>query len=309
MGGFGDFFSNKSTQSGSTSGTTRASFTGEGKETLDAFRKRLDQPGAQQTQGVGDARSKGVYGLANTNIQAKSVQPQIQQQVGAIQQQYASQLPQQIAQARSQSYNAPVGRGDINVADTIARNQAGSEAQIANVYSDAAKFDSQADLDAQKQQANVNQSLINTQDLNRAEDSQANAQKDAQYMQLLSLLRGEDQTGTSQSAGKARDSYANIIGGTAGGIMGAFCWLARAVFGADSPLWLRYRVYILNIAPFWYKVYYFAFARQLAPVVRRCPWLRKKLYKKMLKTLDKNKGLIDFFVEQERKLLEVIISN
>ena len=53
------------------------------------------------------------------------------------------------------------------------------------------------------------------------------------------------------------------------------CWVAREVYGADNPDWLRFRHYMLTRAPLWLFKLYARKGEAWAGAVRRKPWLKR----------------------------------
>ena len=43
-----------------------------------------------------------------------------------------------------------------------------------------------------------------------------------------------------------------------------FCWVARAVYGVDNPKWLRFREWMLNDAPAWFRNAYLRHGHRVA---------------------------------------------
>lgn len=52
------------------------------------------------------------------------------------------------------------------------------------------------------------------------------------------------------------------------------CWVARAVFGKESPKWLQARNYIMNIGPEWFKKLYLAHGEKFAKKVEKSKTLK-----------------------------------
>jgi len=72
----------------------------------------------------------------------------------------------------------------------------------------------------------------------------------------------------------------------AGGIAGAAgCWVAREVFGHDNPEWCRFRDWVMNRAPAWFRKLYVRYGRGVAEWIHDKPrlkglvraWMRTKI--------------------------------
>jgi hypothetical protein len=68
-----------------------------------------------------------------------------------------------------------------------------------------------------------------------------------------------------------------IIGGVLGGAGGAMCWVAREVYGEDNPKWLRFRDYVLNRAPAWFRNAYMQAGPAIADYIRNKPELKNRI--------------------------------
>ena len=62
--------------------------------------------------------------------------------------------------------------------------------------------------------------------------------------------------------------------GAAGSIAGAFCWVAREVYGADNPRWLMFREWMLNDSPGWFFKLYAKFGERFANWLKGNAWLK-----------------------------------
>ena len=62
--------------------------------------------------------------------------------------------------------------------------------------------------------------------------------------------------------------------GSLGGAAGAMCWVAREVYGAESPKWILFRGWMLTKAPKWFRNAYIRFGPRIAEVIRKFPSLK-----------------------------------
>jgi hypothetical protein len=66
--------------------------------------------------------------------------------------------------------------------------------------------------------------------------------------------------------------------GFAQSIMGLFgCWVAREVYGTGDGRWLLARYYVFNMAPGWFRRFYWKHGARIASLVRRLPVLKSVL--------------------------------
>lgn len=76
-------------------------------------------------------------------------------------------------------------------------------------------------------------------------------------------------------AGKAQKDYTSALGnivGAAGGMAGmAACWVAREVYGVDSPKWLVFREWLLTEAPSWLRWIYLKYGERFARWIKPRP--------------------------------------
>ena len=73
---------------------------------------------------------------------------------------------------------------------------------------------------------------------------------------------------------------AGIFGGlgTLGaGIAGAFCWVAREVYGAHNPAWLDFRQWMFSSAPRWFFKLYLTFGERFANFISNKPRLKARI--------------------------------
>ncbi len=61
------------------------------------------------------------------------------------------------------------------------------------------------------------------------------------------------------------------VGNNVGGVMGAKCWVARAVYGVDDPKWEAMRDYIANDAPKEFRNFYYAYGVDIARDIANRP--------------------------------------
>lgn len=81
----------------------------------------------------------------------------------------------------------------------------------------------------------------------------------------LQLARMSKQMGLFDQAARAQDTsmkpVTNILGSVGGGsgiasAVGAFCWVAREVYGEHDPRWVKFRYWIMHKAPLWLHNWY-----------------------------------------------------
>lgn len=259
-----------------TSGTTRSVFDERGNNLIDSI-----IGGRGQQSAYAGANDAGVQSLLKT-LQGSPIDTysSYEKEANAIKNQAAAELPKQLAEVRSKFYNAPQGRGDINVADTIARNQAGVETQLASKLAEQKQFDATANQQKNQLAAASANQLANYMDPSQAQTNTENEQA----LALLRLLRGEDTTGTSRTSqtSSSNDSFLGgitQITGMLGG--GMFCWVAREVYGAGDPTWLVYREWMLTEAPSWFVRLYATYGERFAKFISNKPRLKAVIRKWM----------------------------
>lgn len=54
----------------------------------------------------------------------------------------------------------------------------------------------------------------------------------------------------------------------------AFCWVAREVYGAHNPKWLKFRTWMFTQAPGWFFRWYMNNGERFAEWLRRNPWMK-----------------------------------
>jgi hypothetical protein len=103
---------------------------------------------------------------------------------------------------------------------------------------------------------------------------------ESQYMANIRANRLQMETAI-QSANAQRSG--GIIGGALGAIgtiggaaikAGAFCWVAREVYGKDSSEWLVFRHWVLNEAPDWFRDLYTEEGERFAKFISDKPFLK-----------------------------------
>lgn len=63
--------------------------------------------------------------------------------------------------------------------------------------------------------------------------------------------------------------------GMLGGVMGAFCWVAKEIFGSwEHPKTIMARYYISNLAPKWFKNFYLKYGERIAKFIHNKPILK-----------------------------------
>ena len=84
------------------------------------------------------------------------------------------------------------------------------------------------------------------------------------------------QADAARSAGKSKG-----IGSIAGAAIGAFCWVAREVYGIENPQWLMFREWMLNDAPSWFRNLYIKYGERFAKFISNKPRLKSIIRKWM----------------------------
>lgn len=274
------FFASKNTQQGSQAHSSTPTFKDPRAQGL------IDQLAGANNQKESD-RQRQLQGQGIATIGKYLATPAAQVDatgaINAIRAQSAAQTPVDVAAARSKFYNRPTGRNDIAVADTIARNAATRDAAIAGTQLSAEQFNAQQRAMQGQQIANIGQYLAGFQDPNLQQTNINNQNA----LQLLSLLRGEEGTGSSSSVGRDRAPGAQIAGQAIGAIGAgiAMCWVARAVYGEANPTWMVFRQWMFMHAPEWLFQLYLRRGEEFAEKVKKDPALRKRVKKKMDKIL------------------------
>lgn len=170
-----------------------------------------------------------------------------------------SQTQVDIAQGRSKFYNAPVGRNEINLADTVSRNAAARDAALASTGASIDQFNAQ--------QQNARQTTAAQAALQQNPMQQYQMQQTQQLLQALGLLAGSD-TGTSSDTRGAEFST-----GLKANLFGGICWVAREVFGDDNK-WKVFRLWLLSDSPSWFFKLYEKHGEAFAEYIKDKPLLK-----------------------------------
>jgi len=59
------------------------------------------------------------------------------------------------------------------------------------------------------------------------------------------------------------------------------CWVAREVYGADNPMWLLFRHWMLNESPGWFRKAYIKYGQRFAGWLSKNEWLKPSIKKWM----------------------------
>jgi hypothetical protein len=59
------------------------------------------------------------------------------------------------------------------------------------------------------------------------------------------------------------------------------CWVAREVYGADNPMWLLFRHWMLNESPGWFRKAYIKYGQRFAGWLSKNEWLKPSIRKWM----------------------------
>lgn len=272
----GDFFYSKNKGSQQQSGTMNATFNDPRAQGL------IDQLAGANKQEQ-SARSKYLQGEGIKQLQTSLATPAAQIDatgaVNAIRTASDAQTPVDVANARSKFYNRPVGRNDMAVADTVARNAAARDSAIAQTQLGAEQYNAQARNARSQQLESLGQYLSNFSDPNQ-QQSNINNQN---ALQLLALMRGQSTTGTGSSLDMQRAPGSQIAGQAIGAIASgiAMCWVARAVYGESNPTWQVFRYWMFTSAPKWLFNLYLKHGEAFAEKVKKDAKLRKRVKKKM----------------------------
>jgi len=87
---------------------------------------------------------------------------------------------------------------------------------------------------------------------------------------------GDDITANSAMMTNSVGNLLQGAGSVMGGI-GMMCWVAREVYGAENPRWLRFRDWMVNRAPKWVRDVYEKNGPRAAEMVRNNPGLRGEM--------------------------------
>ena len=86
------------------------------------------------------------------------------------------------------------------------------------------------------------------------------------------LLGAQAQADASRSAG--------LMSGI-GAAFGAFCWVAREVYGPQNPQWIQFRNWMLNDSPSWFRNLYIKYGERFAKFISNKPVLKNIIRKWM----------------------------
>lgn len=90
--------------------------------------------------------------------------------------------------------------------------------------------------------------------------------------------------GTGPDGGGGGDSLSTILG-IAGLAASLFCWVAREVYGTDSPKWMLFRQWMRYSAPEWVMRFYLAHGEQFAAWISDRPKIKSLVRKLMDKAI------------------------
>ena len=142
---------------------------------------------ASQLQGAGNSGldSQAEQYFRDTLNQGQGVNPYTQQLTDSIRNNFQQNLDNQLASVRSQSVGSPVGRTQIAIGDTIARNVGDLETGIAELLNNQFNTDRARGDSVQQNSA--------------AQLNQGNLAGNQNALSLLGLTKGTDQSGSSKS--------------------------------------------------------------------------------------------------------------
>lgn len=267
MGFLGNLVSTKGTNQGSNQGSSRAVW--DDPNANKTLQRMLGQPAAAPTEV--ETNMRGLGNQSVTQGLAENERIDVQPQLDAIKANSAAQLPVALAQSRSQFYNKPVGRNEIAQAETIGRNFAERDQNLAAVQTDADKFNAGQGNEWLNRLSTVGARLQGFQDPTSVERDR----NDALQLQLLNMMRGENTTGSQQGVQRNRDTPLKGIGAGIGAIGAAMmCWVARAAYGEDDFTWIVFREWMLTKAPKWFVKLYIKFGPAFAEFIKSKPKLR-----------------------------------
>ena len=96
--------------------------------------------------------------------------------------------------------------------------------------------------------------------------------------------------GASQSnKAAATSAIGNIIGQLGAAAISKWCWVAREVYGPHNTDWIRFRIWVLNDAPKWFKWLYGEFGETIAKFISTKPKTKSVLKYFMNKVVRKYK--------------------
>jgi hypothetical protein len=97
-----------------------------------------------------------------------------------------------------------------------------------------------------------------------------------QRSQDINLMGAQAQANASRSAGMM-----GMMGSIGGAAIGAFCWVAREVYGVDNPKWLQFREWMLEDSPSWFLKLYIKYGERFAKFISNKPLLKTIIRKWM----------------------------
>ena len=101
-----------------------------------------------------------------------------------------------------------------------------------------------------------------------------------------------DATTASAAIGRsstAKSAIGNIIGQLGAAAIAKWCWVAREVYGPHNTDWVRFRIWVLNDAPKWFKWIYGSFGEALSKFIYNKPKVKSVLKYFMDKAIRKYK--------------------
>ena len=92
--------------------------------------------------------------------------------------------------------------------------------------------------------------------------------------QDISLMGAQAQANAS-SGGGILGAFGKAAGSAAGtAAIGAFCWVAREVYGIESSKWLQFREWMLNDSPSWFRKLYIKYGERFAKFISNKPRIK-----------------------------------
>jgi len=262
-----------------TAPSTMLSFQGAGRSSQYGTPDAYDQFSGLQRRELGDRLNDlatNMYGGQYQADQNRSLQAA--GQLGGL---YSNDISQMMGAAGQLGSAYQFGEG----------NRLGTAGQLGNQYSNAYSqmLGAAGALPGMSQQVdygNISQ-LLGAGDMLRGFDSEVlqddinrfnfgqnvDWQKLQQYM---GLVGGGGYGGTQTTSGSQSIGPGQILGGGLSLLGSALpfmfsCWVAREVYGIDNPDWLRFRHWMLNIGPKWFRKLYLKHGEKFAGWLKRHP--------------------------------------
>ena len=94
---------------------------------------------------------------------------------------------------------------------------------------------------------------------------------------------------TINKSSTAKSAIGNIIGKLGVAAISKWCWVAREVYGPHNTDWVRFRIWVLNDAPNWFKWIYGSFGEALSKFIYNKPKVKSVLKYFMDKAIRKYK--------------------